>query len=73
LLFKEVELLEASIEVVSYVVPGVAIEVDIFVGPQIREVAIINVRNYLKDCDEVGALLCQGSGDFVGPGKQRAE
>jgi hypothetical protein len=33
LLFKEVELLEAAIEVVSYVVPGVTIEVDIFVSP----------------------------------------
>lgn len=59
LLFEEVELLEAAVEVVTYVVPGVAIEVDIFVCPQVCEVAVINVRSCLKDCDEVDVLFFQ--------------
>jgi hypothetical protein len=40
LLFEEVELLEAAVEVVPDVVPRVAVEVDVFVCPNIREVSI---------------------------------
>jgi len=39
-LFEEIELFEAAIEVVSNIVPRVAIEVDIFVCPNIGEVSV---------------------------------
>jgi hypothetical protein len=40
LLFEEVELLEAAVEVVPDVVPRVAVKVDVFVCPNIREVSV---------------------------------
>ena len=40
LLFEEIELLEAAIQVVSNVVPRITIEMDVFVSPYIREISI---------------------------------
>jgi hypothetical protein len=41
LLFEEVELLEATVKIVSYIVPGITVKVDVFVCPYIREIAVI--------------------------------
>jgi hypothetical protein len=41
LLLEEIELLQTAIKVVSNVIPRVAIEMDVFVGPDICQVAVI--------------------------------
>lgn len=38
-MLEDVELLEAAVEIVSDIVPAVAIPVDIFVSPEVGEVA----------------------------------
>ncbi len=38
--FQEVELLEATIEVIANIVPGIPVEVDVFVRPKISEISV---------------------------------
>ena len=42
-MFEKIELLEAAVEVVSDIVPGVPIEMDIFVRPHVCQVSVISV------------------------------
>ena len=43
---------EAAIEIVSYVVPGVAVEVDVFICPDVCEVAVRMLASSLEGDDK---------------------
>jgi hypothetical protein len=63
LLLEEIELFEAAVEVFSYVVPAVSIEVDVFVGPDICEIPVEVQYSYV----EILILGESSSGTYTSP------